>query len=234
MARIDCCAAAAAMVSRWARAVGRCVGRVRAPSAGGEVTATRMRRDDRPGQPGHHLDRPCRSWSRPTASNGRASPRAGVAGGSCAPGRVAPDCGTLAGYSAKASSACSRTIRTCLDDSFVSSGRCQADEHPPGAGCRSPAGPSRAIGPIGSPRLTWKHQDPWAAGTLARPGRPPHSPRWGQGASWRLPFPGAHSCEVGPMSRATSALRPVRELGGLNARAVSESHALESRLTPCE
>ncbi len=79
MARIDCCAAAAATVSRWARAVGRCVGRVRAPSAGGEVTATRMRRDDRPGQPGHHLDRPCRSWSRPTASNGRASPRAGVA-----------------------------------------------------------------------------------------------------------------------------------------------------------
>ncbi len=204
-------------------------------SAGGEVTATRMRRDDRPGQPGHHVDRPCRSWSRPTASNGRASPRAGVAGGSCAPGRVAPDCGTLAGYSARASSACSRTIHTCLDDSFASSGRCQADEHPPVAGCRSPAGPSRAIGPIGSPRLTWKHQDPWAAGTLARPGRPPSQPSLGPRGELEAPPPrralmrGESRC---PAQRAP--LRPVRELGGLNARAVSESHALESRLAPCE
>ena len=204
-------------------------------SAGGEVIATRMRGDDPPGQPEHDLNRPCRSWSRPTASNGRASPRAGAAGGSCAPGRVVPDCGTLAGYSARTSSTCSRTNHTCLGDSSRGLTSMPGLLHPPVAGCRSPAGPSRAIGPIGSRRLTWKHQGPWPAGTLARPGRPLSQPslgakgRAGGSLLRRALMRGGSRCLA---QRAP--LRPVPELGGLNASAVSESHALESRLSPCE
>ncbi len=153
-----------------------------------------------------HLANPSTTWTA-RAGHGHVRRRA-MAGlrlalawpaGSCAPGRVAPDCGTLAGYSARASSACSRTIRTCLGDSFASSRRCQADEHPPGAGCRSPVGPSRAIGPIGSRCLTGKHQGTVGCGD-SRKAREPTLTAFagGQGVSWRLPLSGARSCEVGP------------------------------------